>query len=447
MERAKVVVVGAGMAGLAAARELRETGVGPVVVLDGASGPGGRVEAPVPAGVEGLSPVPMAVRRGESELLELAGELDVPLEEIPGRGDLRDLRVGEDGEVSASRDNLPVSFPWWNRFHNEWLLDRFGRLAEGIDFADPWNSAKARDLDAQTARSWLREHAADAGALEPLEESLTLEAALPAGRVSLLWLLAHSGPDPAQEEPLFLLDARLLLRRMGVEVRTGHHVDLVEQDEDGVRVSGDWGVCAADRVVLALSPADADRIGFSPRLSGRRLRMQRQWPQAGVVLTELVYWRPFWRNFGLSGQVFFDDGVPAWCCDLSPSDSSHGRLLAFTYTFGEHAPLGADQDAVDQPALHRGLLLENLARAFGPMGAKPLAVAETFPDTGPYNAAYRSPMPPGFLTEYGPVLRRPVGRVHWAGTETADFPRNGDLGGALSSGRRAAREVARALRR
>jgi monoamine oxidase len=49
-------------------------------------------------------------------------------------------------------------------------------------------------------------------------------------------------------------------------------------------------------------------------------------------------------------------------------------------------------------------------------------------------------MPPGVLTEYGGALRAPVGRIHWAGTETATVW-NGYMDGAVQSGKRAAAEV------
>ena len=51
---------------------------------------------------------------------------------------------------------------------------------------------------------------------------------------------------------------------------------------------------------------------------------------------------------------------------------------------------------------------------------------------------------PGTLTTYGPALRQPVRRVHWAGTETAIYW-NGYMDGAVSSGKRAARECIDAL--
>ena len=53
-------------------------------------------------------------------------------------------------------------------------------------------------------------------------------------------------------------------------------------------------------------------------------------------------------------------------------------------------------------------------------------------------------VPPGSWTQFGPLLRRPVGPLHWAGTETAD-EWTGFMDGAVRSGLRAATEVAATL--
>jgi monoamine oxidase len=47
---------------------------------------------------------------------------------------------------------------------------------------------------------------------------------------------------------------------------------------------------------------------------------------------------------------------------------------------------------------------------------------------------------PGVLDAHGPALRRPVGRIHWAGTETSTYW-NGYMDGAVRSGERAAKEI------
>ena len=47
---------------------------------------------------------------------------------------------------------------------------------------------------------------------------------------------------------------------------------------------------------------------------------------------------------------------------------------------------------------------------------------------------------PGTLIDFGIALRPPVGRIHWAGTETSTYW-NGYMDGAVRSGERAAAEV------
>ncbi|MFD3688178.1 flavin monoamine oxidase family protein [Nocardiopsis sp. NPDC058631] len=445
MEHSDVVIVGAGLSGLAAAWRLREAGARSVVVLEGRPAAGGRAAAsgaPLP---DGVPPASMYARRTDRDLLDLASALDVPVDELPDDPALSDLRIDEDGESEASDEHMPLDSSWWTLLRNEWILGRIARRCEGIDFAEPWRSANAEKLDALTVRGWLRSHTSDPELLELVEEQLTLAAALPADRISMLWLLAHLGPTPARGERPLRLDPDLLVRRLaawaGDDLRTGHHVSRIEHGGERALLHGDWGSLSADHVVIAVPPSDADRLDMTPAPAPSRRRLQRQWPQTEVIRTEIVYWRPFWRGFGLSGELHFDDGIPAWTIDDSPSESSQGRLVAHTYTFGEADPLGADQSIADDPDRHRALLLDNLSGVLGPLAADPVSLHQTLPDSTPYSRAYQSPMPPGFLTEFGPLMRAPVGPLRWAATETAVFPCNGTLNGAVSSGYRAAEEV------
>ena len=47
---------------------------------------------------------------------------------------------------------------------------------------------------------------------------------------------------------------------------------------------------------------------------------------------------------------------------------------------------------------------------------------------------------PRFVSQFGAALRKPVGRIHWAGTETATVS-HGTIDGAIRSGERAALEI------
>jgi monoamine oxidase len=96
----------------------------------------------------------------------------------------------------------------------------------------------------------------------------------------------------------------------------------------------------------------------------------------------------------------------------------------------------------DSSASHRAnAALQSYATLFGDAAAHPRTYfdqvweRETYTGGCPVGLA-----PPGVLTEYGPALRRPVGRIHWAGTETATVW-VGYMDGAVQSGHRAASEV------
>ncbi|HMV67408.1 MAG TPA: FAD-dependent oxidoreductase, partial [Myxococcota bacterium] len=86
-------------------------------------------------------------------------------------------------------------------------------------------------------------------------------------------------------------------------------------------------------------------------------------------------------------------------------------------------------------------VVADLARWFGDEARRPLWVEETDWTAEPWSGGCPiSQLPAGTLTQVGAALRRPFGRVHWAGTETARRC-TGFMEGAVESGARAAAEV------
>ena len=86
-------------------------------------------------------------------------------------------------------------------------------------------------------------------------------------------------------------------------------------------------------------------------------------------------------------------------------------------------------------------MLGALAAGLGPAAAKPTAfVEQNWLDEEFTRGCYHGFGPPGVYTAYGPALRAPIGRIHWAGTETG-VHQMGSMGGAIDSGRRVAREL------
>ncbi|MFN3340812.1 MAG: flavin monoamine oxidase family protein, partial [Dietzia sp.] len=89
----------------------------------------------------------------------------------------------------------------------------------------------------------------------------------------------------------------------------------------------------------------------------------------------------------------------------------------------------------------RARVLEDLAGYFGPRARSPIDYIERDWAEEEYSrGCYGAFATPGTLTRFGPHLRRAVGPIHWAGTETATRWA-GYMDGAVESGRRAAGEI------
>jgi monoamine oxidase len=152
-----------------------------------------------------------------------------------------------------------------------------------------------------------------------------------------------------------------------------------------------------------------------------------------------VYENPFWREEGLSGFAMTDRDVPQLVYDNSPEDGSSGILLGFT----EGVPAREWMQATPDDRQSAGV--ETLVQAFGHQACDVQEyvehswVAEEFS-----RGCYAGTMPPGAWSSFGKALKQPVGRIHWAGTETATNW-NGYVEGAMQAGERAAAEALEAL--
>jgi monoamine oxidase len=213
-------------------------------------------------------------------------------------------------------------------------------------------------------------------------------------------------------------------------------VQRIDYRDNGVTVTSEKGRADAKFVVVAVPPEHWNAIEFSPALSAEHRQLPAQWPQGRLSKAYVAYATPFWRDHGFSGESLSDEGPVFITFDVSPQPDGPGVLLGFVDS-REFDTLPAEQ--------RRQRALECFAALFGDEALTPLDYvdhrwgAEEFAPGGPTAA-----VPPGSWTRFGPLLRRPVGPIHWAGTETAD-EWTGFLDGAVRSGQRAAAEVASRL--
>jgi monoamine oxidase len=97
------------------------------------------------------------------------------------------------------------------------------------------------------------------------------------------------------------------------------------------------------------------------------------------------------------------------------------------------------------PTERRRQVLAAFVRLFGPQAGRPRELIEHNWSEEPWTrGCYAGYMPPGVWSDFGSALRAPIGRLHWAGTETSEIF-TGYMDGAVRSGERAAAEVAPGL--
>jgi monoamine oxidase len=208
---------------------------------------------------------------------------------------------------------------------------------------------------------------------------------------------------------------------------------------DRVQVESDKLIAVGQRVIVAIPPPLAGRLQYSPALPADRDQLTQRFPMGSVMKVIAIYDKPFWRDQGYSGQVVADTPPVQVTFDNTPPSGSPGALMGFV-----EATSSRQLNTVSKATL-KAKVLDNFGTYFGEPARHPIAFFEKRWDNDIWHRG--CPVcftPPGVLLDYGQAIRRPVGRIHWAGTETSTYW-NGYMDGAVRSGERAAAEVRKLL--
>lgn len=439
------VVVGAGFAGLSAARELTKAGLS-TLVLEARERVGGRVYTKE---LEGGLQVDLGgqwVGPTQEHLLALIAEHGVRTFDTWTKGDNLVVVRGKARRYRGTIPRLDVL----SLLNVGWAQWRLERMSKQVPLDAPWRAPRAAQWDARTLGEWLDVHVKRRTARNLLDAGLESVFATNARDMSLLHALfyIHSGKDldmllgtegGAQQTRVEGGMQRVAEKlASGLDVRLSCPVRRLEQGQ-GVTVHHDGGSVRAARVIVALPPKLVAQLSFTPALSGPRAELVSKMPMGAVIKCTAVYERPFWRDLGLSGMCVSDQGPVHVSFDNSPSGAEVGILMGFCEA-DEARKLGKLSLEARREAA-----VACFVRAYGEGAQHPIAYTDhVWEDDEWTGGCYGAFMPPGVWTALGPTIREPAGSIHWAGTETATHW-SGYIDGAISSGLRAAAEVRAAL--
>lgn len=444
----KLVVVGAGLAGLAAAWQLRKDGH-EVTVLEARNRPGGRVSTISKPFAEGLYAEEGAAAYSESytEAVKLIREFE--LETIPYAWPEEEIIYHLNGKRITAKAGEQVDWPYEldpeeqgkdpMALVQKYIIDTLPKEA-----GDPglWDKSPVVNFDKMSLADYLKKQGASDGAIKLLQNTQWF-AAVPHKTSGLSMAMSDFG--------LFMSGMPFLLKggndllpkkmaaRMKDDIQYGVEVESIKDSGDGIEVianrNGERTSFSGDEVIVTLPQKVLQNVTFDPPLSAAKTEAIDKMPKIDLTRVYLEVDKPFWRNEGLSGMAFTDLPV----MQVNPYHNMHnmeeGPAILESYVAGDRAKRLkglSDKEAIERQLnemekVHPGVKDHFTGGYFKAWGEDPYALG------GPSWPA------PGDVTAHLKDLQAAQGNIHFAGEHTSVL--RSTMEGALRSGYRAAREI------
>ncbi|EFA79410.1 amine oxidase [Heterostelium album PN500] len=439
------IVIGGGLSGLQCAYTLKKQGHS-VLVLEARNRFGGRTES---LKVDGywFDLGGQWMGGTHKHLKEICKEIGVETFDQYDEGkhvlELNGKRVYYQGNISKLNTD-------YNLEGLEETIAMIDKYADTIDVTAPHKHPKASEWDHQTVAHWTEKNVKGKDAKGIIDWFVRVCLAADPTEISFLWFLLFiktagsysllADIRGGAQEKRMIGGSQQISERLAEKVGLKNcilnaPVRAIYQDGAGVQVKTEKLTYTSKYVVVTVPPALAGRIEYRPPMPATRDDLTQRLPMGSVIKTIVIYDEPFWRKDGYSAEALSDLGPIYICYDDSSHDDKKTAIVGFI------AGLPAKQWALKTKEERKQAVLDCYARWWGPKALKPRHYLEKIWKDEEYSrGAYLAYAGPGVLDGCNGALREPVGRIHWAGTETANVW-IGYMEGALESGIRAAGEI------
>ena len=447
-EPKNILVLGAGLAGLGAAWELRKAGH-KVTVLEARDRPGGRVSTIREPFADGLYAEEGAAGYSSSYTHALKFIDEFGLEKLPWPMPENAVTYHLNGKSFTVGPNETVEWPF-DLTPEEHKMGPMGMVVKYIlktlptEISDPksWDEPPLIKMDQLSLAEYLKQQGASDGAVELFKNTMWF-AAKPEETSGLSMAVSDAGLFMGGT-PFTLKGGndqlpREMAKRLNENIRYNAVVDKVKDSNSEVVVSatvnGDKQEFQADEVIVTFPLKVLEKITFEPALPPEKLSAIRDIPVMNINRTYLQVDQPFWRKKDLSGVAYTDLDVRAVNPIVNSENPDSNPAILESMVAG---PFATEIEEFSDEKIKK-MMKDSITKVYPDFTGHFQRAHVKGWSKDPYALGGPSWPAPGDVSAHLENLQAPHGNIHFAGEHTSIL--RSTMEGALRSGVRAANAV------